>query len=64
MSILYFFAHLQIKYLIGLWNALLRDQECHYIIEVALELEGKGMDYKDICKKLGISKSTFYQIVK
>ncbi len=35
-----------------------------FTIKEALELRAKGMGYKVICKKLGISKSTFYQIVK
>ena len=34
-----------------------------FTIEAALELKEKGVGYKTICKKLGISKSTYYQII-
>ena len=34
-----------------------------FTIEAALELKEKGIGYKAICKKLGISKSAYYQII-
>lgn len=34
-----------------------------FTIRATLELKGKGMGYKAICKKLGISKSAYYQII-
>jgi DNA invertase Pin-like site-specific DNA recombinase len=33
-------------------------------IKDALEMKATGADYKEICKKLGISKSAYYKIVK
>jgi DNA invertase Pin-like site-specific DNA recombinase len=35
-----------------------------FTIKAAIELKGEGMDYKEICKKLGISKSAYYDIIK
>jgi len=33
-------------------------------INTALEMKAKGADYKEICKKLGISKSAYYKIIE
>ena len=33
-------------------------------IKEVLEMKANGADYKEICKKLGISKSAYYKIVK
>lgn len=34
-----------------------------FTIRAAVDLKGQGMGYKAICKKLGISKSAYYQII-
>jgi DNA invertase Pin-like site-specific DNA recombinase len=34
-----------------------------FTIKTALDLKKQGLSYKTICKKLGISKSTYYQII-
>jgi len=34
-----------------------------FTLKAALDLKGTGMGYRDICKKLGISKSTYYQVI-
>ena len=35
-----------------------------FTVKAVLELKRQGIGYKAICKKLGISKSTYYQIIK
>jgi DNA invertase Pin-like site-specific DNA recombinase len=34
-----------------------------YKVNMALDMRGKGIDYKTVIRKLGISKSGFYQII-
>jgi DNA invertase Pin-like site-specific DNA recombinase len=41
-----------------------RPQIPPFTIKAAMELKGQGMDYKLICKNLGISKSTYFQMIK
>jgi DNA invertase Pin-like site-specific DNA recombinase len=41
-----------------------RPKISNYSINTALEMKAKGADYKEICKKLGISKSAYYQMIK
>jgi DNA invertase Pin-like site-specific DNA recombinase len=36
----------------------------NFTIEAALEMKAAGATYKEICKKLGISKSAYYQLIK
>jgi DNA invertase Pin-like site-specific DNA recombinase len=39
-----------------------RPQIPQFTITAVLEMQVAGVGYKDICKKLGISKSAYYQI--
>jgi DNA invertase Pin-like site-specific DNA recombinase len=40
-----------------------RPQVSQFTISTARDMKEKGSGYKDICKKLGISKSAYYQII-
>ena len=41
-----------------------RPKISEFKIKDALEMKAKGADYKEICKKLGISKSAYYEIIR
>jgi DNA invertase Pin-like site-specific DNA recombinase len=40
-----------------------RPQIPQFTIIAVQEMKAAGLGYKDICKKLGISKSAYYQII-
>jgi len=41
-----------------------RPKISEFKIQAALEMRATGVSYKEICKKLGISKSAYYEIIK